>query len=110
MPDHTIADAVRMVGHLLEHNGIVGPFAAGKNGAPAGVLDPHTCGWCMAGAADVVSVSLNVDLFDLRQALTSVRACHGSPVVLWELPTPNGDVGSTPEYRLALARDLQNYK
>lgn len=109
---HTIGEAVRMVGHLLEHHGIVGLFVADPSGQPTDIRDPLACSWCMAGACEIVAHTLNVNVFHVRMAAVDIAdpsdTAHGSPVVLWERET-GGSCGTTPAERIAIARKLQGY-
>lgn len=99
-----------MVGHLLEHNGIIGPFYADKNGCDVDFDDPNACRFCMAGAIDKVTQVLNFKTvkpgLKYGSELTSAIEHYLGPneynfcrVSIWE--------GKSKNERLKLARHLQ---
>lgn len=107
----TIETGVRMVGHLLEHHGCVGPFFATAEGRGTHMDDPNRTQWCMAGAIDDVSERLGLsEYYGDSSKLTSAVMGHlgriGSRVFVWE-----GAIRqlTTKEERLAIARKLQTY-
>lgn len=101
--------AVRMVGHLLEHHGCTGPFAADAKGSDVELDAPMATQWCFAGAIQVVSKTMGYcNSVWLDRELTSACAKYlndyRSPILIWESysfqPT-------TAEERLEIARKLQ---
>jgi hypothetical protein len=107
MSKYTIGDAIRMVGHLLEHNGITGPFYADKDGNYTSGGDSTTCRFCMAGAIDKVCETLGLrnERPVSAEVVRMFPNSYGSRVIVWE----GDDQPTTPEERLAIARKLQAY-
>lgn len=112
----SIQTAVRMVGYLLEHNGITGPFVADAEGNPVSYEDPNACQWCMAGAIQEVNYRLGLphepaQYQEWGHALTSA-VLHAlgrqgqSRTLVWEGHARE----TTPAERLAIARKLQSYE
>lgn len=112
MTTESIDTAVRMVGYLLEHNGITGPFAADRDGNDVNLDDPQACQFCLAGAIERVSLELGFCDGPWRDVLVT-RAVMGklghlgetcSRVYIWE-----GGAYDPTTYtqRLAIARRLQ---
>lgn len=106
----SIETAVRMVGHLLEHHGTTGPFAADKDGIEVAIDDPAATSWCLAGACELVSSKLGfckrpwLD-HTIRPEVLKLFSEAYSTVPLWEGNTPT--CSTTPERRLEIARKLQ---
>lgn len=105
-----INTAVRMVGHLLEHNGLTGPYAADKEGNWIDSESPQAHRFCMAAACDLVSTKLGIIHSGYAVDVTvAVRECLGvgrltNRVTLWEGTSFHE---TTPEERLVIARKLQ---
>lgn len=102
-----IRQALRMIGHLLEHHPTTGRPGRYANGQPSShsSKDPKTSCWCLIGAQGVVSLHLGFQGtgrgLELYEAL---ERCVGGPhlVAKWEGP------GTTDQTRLEIARKLQN--
>ena len=108
MSKYTIGDAIRMVGHLLEHNGITGPFFADKKGRSTEANDSATCRYCAAGACKAVAETLGVDHVAVRDTAATVWG-QRSIVLAWELKHQSINVPSSAGQRKKLARKLQAY-
>ena len=113
---HTAKDAVRMLGHLLEHNGIVGPIAVNRAGDRVLGQDPTACGWCMIGATSLISETLQVSYPAIEREIYKAESINPESHAercglgdLWE-QWHIGQPTSTPQYRLDLARRLQAIK
>jgi hypothetical protein len=94
MKKHTIGDAIRMAGHLLEHNPSVGRGNSFKDG--------RMC-FCLATAVWECSFKLKLNR---NNAIEHVRTYLRVPILVdaWEGPN------TTRETRLDIAKRLQNYK
>ena len=109
MNKYTVGDAIRMVGHLLEHHGIVGPYWVNSEGTDQPEPTAQTSGFCMAGACIVVEQALGLGTAGSWGTVVSnpIERKYGNQrVSLWE-GTSNR---TTAEQRLQLARELQNWK
>jgi hypothetical protein len=69
---YTIADAVRMVGHLLEHHPTTEYWAHTKDGHPTLPNNPHASCWCLFGACEVVGAKLKLNYNSLAETVCSV--------------------------------------
>lgn len=101
MNKFSIPEAIRIMGHLLEHHGISGPVAVDKNGAHTVPQDPQATGWCMFGVALLLDRKHGVDYTYLVEMVGRCLGKTCSLAGMWEY--------TTPEERLAMARKLQAY-
>lgn len=109
MAKYTDGEAIRMVGHLLEHNGIVGPFYADKDGNSVHGYDPEACKFCLAGAIDKVSETLGVSKTAINTKVCGMLGRGVGRVLIWEADLKNPYKPSSSIQRLMVARKLQNY-
>ena len=95
---YTIAEGVRMVGHLLEHHPATGCLARRKNGGVVGIHNSNASCWCLFGAAHVVEYRLNLGSFELVDTVADVTGIdHGRD---WD----------SHEDKLSICKKLQEYK
>lgn len=107
---HTIETAVRMVGHLLEHNGTRGestPFVANKDGHTVAYDDPSACQWCLCGAYRAV-VDVLMPYYD-RQLRETIERLLESAGLLHELSLVRSWDGQTDQRRSEICKLLQSY-
>jgi hypothetical protein len=106
-----IKQALRMIGHLLEHHPTTGAYSRDRKGREiheetAYASSQASC-WCIIGAQDTVSYRLgfmdhNRDT-ELMSALYKTLGLRpGELLAEWEGP------GTTDQTRLEIARKLQN--
>lgn len=100
MPKHiyTTQEALRMVGHLLEHHPAVAEAAQDKQGSPVTCTAKQATRWCVVGACIAVSRALEFPIYvsqieGFLNTTDAVRDWDGS--------------GTSPATRLAIARKLQ---
>lgn len=109
MPEVTIKEAVRIVGHLLEHHPTTGVSARNKEGEDVSSVDPEASCWCVVGAAAVTRKIVRtaddwyLTYMDVCSEITKVLGMADIHAVMgaWE------DNGATDADRLAIARKLQ---
>lgn len=76
---YTIADGVRMVGHLLEHHPTTGVLAKHKNGRTIGIMEKNASFWCLFGAVHVVSWKLHLNSLKLANEVVDVTGVKTGP-------------------------------
>jgi hypothetical protein len=94
-----IVDAIRTVGHLLEHHPTTGQIARDGEGNFVHELDVKASCWCYVGAECVVGKALGVEFVQLFRACDEVTGIS------------NGDDWDnlSDKERLAVAKKLQQY-
>lgn len=117
MPKHeyTIQEAIRMVGHLLEHHPTTGAAARDSEGVQTGgAHEKNASRWCIVGAASVVARYLTSEdaYYDKYQEIClGINKVLALPNIIkvidaWE-GSVSGVAGVTPATRLTIARKLQ---
>jgi hypothetical protein len=102
MSKYTIADGVRMVGHLLEHHPTTGFYAKNSTGGFESPDDKLATCWCFLGANSVVSIKLGLDFRELLDVTKKQTIPHATCVAgHWD----NADDST----RLEIAKKLQEY-
>lgn len=96
---HTVADIIRMTGHLLEHHPGTGQSEYVEQG--------KAC-FCIIGAHGAVAKALGRNSHEFEKATSEIyRMCTDAAtglVKVWE------GKGTTDESRLAIAKKLQAYE
>jgi hypothetical protein len=99
-------DAVRTIGHLLEHHPTTRRVAGNAAGNAVRSSDPTACSWCLIGASMAVAIRLG-NQYTAQSIQDAIRG-YLSPgktaylVDAWENEKTDAD-------RLTLARKLQQY-
>jgi hypothetical protein len=97
---YTIADAVRMMGHLLEHHPAEGTLARNKNGRVIGPTEKNAACWCYIGSGFVVAEQLHLNVSSVFNA--SDRVSGISDGNTWD--------SLSQVSRKDVAKKLQEYK
>lgn len=84
----TLDEALRVVGHLLEHHGTRGVLARDAYGKPVNPAEnPAACSWCLLGALWVVSSRMGLP-FGALKAQAYSRTRYVGLVTVWDFASP----------------------
>jgi hypothetical protein len=97
---YTIADAVRMVGYLLEHHPTTHYWARTNKGTAVESNHPRASCWCLLGACQIVGNKLHLQYGDIVRTVFDDVLCM----------LPHGTLWDTHPNKPKLCKKLQEYK